>query len=402
LRVATAPDPLARRRSTAVSQRWPWIWGAAILGVVAHASVFPHTHTLFDLYALGSRRWWAGQPIYLEPLTSLFIYRYSPLFAVAITPFARLPEHVGSAAWKLTNALVYLAGLRLWIGAAAPRTPSPTVTGVFLVLTLALSAISLYDGQANLMLVGFAMAAIAMGARQRWRIAGGLVALATLIKAYPVALALLLAPLSGAFLVSFAVAFGAGLLLPLVCQQPAFAIDQTFTWFRLLAETGGVRQVSSQSIDLLWTMTGRSVLPRAYNVLSALAGAAALALFVRLRNSADRRALLFEIYAAFALWVALFGPTSEPSTFVVLAPVAAWCTADAFDRNRPRAWRALLVASLMLLGPLATTLFGAGVQLWAGAHGCLSIGSAALGAYVVSHHGDWSDRVDCDGIPART
>src|SRR5712692_5430755 len=76
------------------------VWCGLTAGVAVHAYLYPWSHTVFDVYGPASRNWWAGENLYLHRND---YFRYSPLFAVAITPFAILPDSWGNAAWKIFN-----------------------------------------------------------------------------------------------------------------------------------------------------------------------------------------------------------------------------------------------------------------------------------------------------------
>jgi Na+-translocating ferredoxin:NAD+ oxidoreductase RnfD subunit len=79
------------------------------------------------------------------------LYRYSPTFAVAVAPFAALPEAAGNAAWKLANVLVFLAGLWVWARRAVPgEATRARVARAFFVAAFAVMP-SVFNGQVNLM-----------------------------------------------------------------------------------------------------------------------------------------------------------------------------------------------------------------------------------------------------------
>ena len=100
---------------------WPaaaLVWGVCLLGVAGHALCYPRAHTVYDIYADASRNWWAGRDIYARGRD---YYRYSPLLAIVLTPFAMLPDNVGNASWKLFNALIYMAGVYAWTRVIVPQ-----------------------------------------------------------------------------------------------------------------------------------------------------------------------------------------------------------------------------------------------------------------------------------------
>jgi hypothetical protein len=85
----------------------------------------------------------------------------------------------------------------------------------------------------------------------------------------------------------------------------------------------------------------------------------------------------------FATWVILFGPATESCTYVMISPVMAWCLIDSF--RRPTFWgtRVFLIVSLIMMGPLATDLFGSTVRMWAHRYGSQPCGGLLLLAHLI-------------------
>src|SRR5262249_4237528 len=149
-------------------------------------------------------------------------YRYSPLFAVALTPVAALPDSLGSALWKALNLALYAEGLGGWAGGGRPGLSARGRAWRFrLVIPGRLAG--MYNGQANLIMLGSVLLGLADAAGRRWNRAAGWIALATLIKGYPLALALLLSALyPRRFAPRFAAALSLGLMLPFAVQRPDY------------------------------------------------------------------------------------------------------------------------------------------------------------------------------------
>ena len=140
--------------------RWNWPlcaagpWAGVCLVVAVPAYLYPGTHTLFPIYDIASRQWWAGEDMYTRQAETTEIYRYSPAFAVLASPFATLPPGVGNTAWKLTNAGIFAIGLWVWCRRGLPdRLTRDQVAAVFL-LALPVAGGCVYNGQANLLMTG--------------------------------------------------------------------------------------------------------------------------------------------------------------------------------------------------------------------------------------------------------
>src|SRR5258708_6257697 len=119
------------------------IWSSLGLGLAIFGFLYPWSHTVYDIYARASRAWWAGQDLYAGQGTAYF--RYSPLFAIGVTPFAVLPESWGNALWRIFNCLVYAAGLWAWGQRSLTCVDNRTQVAVFFLLVLPLSLHSMYN-----------------------------------------------------------------------------------------------------------------------------------------------------------------------------------------------------------------------------------------------------------------
>ncbi len=360
-----------------------FVWAAALGGIAVHAHFFPRLHSVFDVYGGASSAWWEGRDPYEGYLSSYF--RYSPLFAIAVTPFARLPEAWGVPLWKLVGGILYLSGLFVFF--RDQRTLGKTREGFAaeLFLALPLSAISLYNGQANLVMLSAILFGLAAAAREHWLRAGTLLALATLVKGYPLALTALVASAAPAVVLPFLAALAGGLALPFLTQSTNFVVDATSRWLRLLFDTPTVRRAGYHSFDQLLRVVGVPVSPSLYALLAVAAGAGGLALcLVRGRSSPDSRERLLFAYQVFAVWAVLFGPAAEPATYILLAPALAPAVVRAFERTAPFTVRALILASYALVGPLSTDAFGPAARRLVQGHGGLPLGALLFGVVLVA------------------
>jgi hypothetical protein len=318
-----------------------------------------------------------------------------------MTPFAVSPEPAGGILWKVFNCLFYAAGLWWWVHRVLPARFDSRRLGIFFLLALPCSLISMYNGQANLLMIGAILFGLASAVDQRWNLAAVWIALATLVKAYPLAIGLLLAALHPVqFAGRFATALGLGFLLPIAIRPYPASFQQLSTWLSVLYDTSGVRPEKYRSIDQLWRVYYEPLSPHAYFVLGLFAGLAVLALCLFLaRQRMERRRLLTWVFMGFACWTVVFGPTTEAATYAVIAPAIAWCVLDAFSRPTSWATRSLLVASLLMMGPLATDLFGSAARVFATSKGCLPLGALLFLGYLLAEAIRWrrSREIAVDG-----
>lgn len=371
--------------------RWKWdrskgvlaVWALLVLGLVVSAYLRPHRMTVFPVYADAGRAWWAGANMYVKG-DAPDLYRYSPAFAVLASPFALLPPAVGNAAWKLANVAVFAVGLWVWAYRVVPWAATrDRVAGLFFVAALA-SLGSFFNGQANLTVTGFVLIALAALAGERWWLAAGFLAAATLVKVFPLALAAVLCVLYWRTLpLRFAVALLVGLALPFAAQRPEFVLDQTGEWLRHLAETNERPRAGHRSLDALLSFAGLDVSRRAFQALAAVAGAVVLAVAVTTARRGSAREALAITAAWFLTWAVLFGPSAENATFAILAPVLAWATVTAFER--PGAWleRAWLVGCVYLIG-LSTSDAGGPYRQFFGKYHATTVGAVLFQAWLVT------------------
>jgi hypothetical protein len=362
------------------------VWSGLVLGFAIHGFFHPHAHTVYNIYASAARQWWARENIYAR---SMEYYRYSPLFAITITPFARLPDPWGNALWKVFCCLVYATGLWAWARRVLPVGLSRNqVAGLFL-LALPLSAHSMYIGQANLIMLGCCLLGLGAAAEGRWNRAAGLLALATLIKGYPLALALLLMGLyPRRFALRFAAALSLGLLVPFLTQWPSVVAGQYRNWFDHLRDSTEIMRERLRSLDHLFLLYGQPLAPLQFLILGFLAGGVVLGLsWLLARRTADPRHRLTQVALLYFVWVVLFGPATESCTYVVLGPGIAWAVISSFRQATGWGTRLLLLVSQLLMGPLVTDLFGPWVRNFANEHGSQPVGALLFLVYLLGQVG---------------
>jgi hypothetical protein len=368
---------------------WTWtkaawlVWGAVLLVVAVHGFYHPQTHTVYPVYALASRLWWAGENIYVPTIEH---YRYSPLFAVAMTPLALLPDCWGVALWKVLNCLIYAAALGVWARRVLPVALSRTELAWMFLLALPLSLHSMYIGQANLLMIAALLFGLAAAAKERWNLAAGFLAAATLVKGYPLALALVLMALyPRRFGLRYLAALALGLLLPFLTHRPTVVAGQYAAWLSHIQDSTGIMRERQRAVDYLFRIWDYPLSQLRFAALELLGGAAVLGLawFQRWR-SGDPRELFTRIGLLFSVWVALVGPATESCTYVVMAPAIAWALVDAFQRRTWTVTKVWLVASLLLMGPLVTDLFGPTIRNYANEHGSQPIGALLFLGYLLA------------------
>jgi hypothetical protein len=363
------------------------LWAGLLVGLAVFGFLYPWSHNVYGVYARAARSWWSGADLYFSETTDYF--RYSPIFAVAMTPFAALPDGWGNALWRLANCLVFVAGLAVWMNRGLPGAPSRTRTAALLLLVLPTSLHSLYNAQANLLMLGAVLLGLTAIVCGHWNRAVFWIALATLVKGYPIALALLLIVFyPRRFSLRYFAALGVGLILPFAFQRPEIVAAQYQSWAFHLQQSTVIMRERLRSFDHLVSLWGHTVSGPKLLLLQLSAGLVVLGLcIVHWKRTSETRERLLLMLQLFASWVVLFGPATESCTYVVIAPAIAWSLWEAFHRDRAWAARVALVMSLLLMGPVTTDLAGPWLRGLANEHGSQPVGALILLGYLIGRTG---------------
>ncbi|HJZ54882.1 MAG TPA: glycosyltransferase 87 family protein, partial [Gemmataceae bacterium] len=220
-------------------------------------------------------------------------------------------------------------------------------------LALPLSHPSLHNGQANTLVFGLMLWGAAGAADGRWSAAAVLIAGAALFKGYPLAFGILLALAAPVRLgLPLVAAIATGFALPYAFQSPAYVTEQYRDWAANLSHddrTGFPLFMGYQDFHMLLRVIGVNVPHGPYRLVQAAVGAAAAAVIGwQLWRGIDRQRVVMNALALGLCWMTLFGPSTESSTFILLAPMMA---REVLDRaGRPRwSWAAALAGSALFV-----------------------------------------------------
>jgi hypothetical protein len=310
---------------------------------------------LFPVYQNAGQSWLTGHDLYRE---AKFDYRYSPLFAAAVTPLSILPLKIGSILWRLIGIGIFLGSFYWASRQGIPNKPVSEETPLLFLLLLPLALGNVNNGQANLLVIGMLLASIAAIVQQRWMFAAVWLALAVNIKVYPLAVCLLLVLIYPRQLSwRFALCIALAVLLPFAMQRTDYVIRQYSDWWHYLrTEDRTSRSLSEWYSDLrlilrLWFL---ALSPRVYLLIQILTGAliAVFAVIGRLQSWAAPR-LLGWVLSLSCCWMLLLGPATESSTYVLIAPATVWVAAELLARDRQKleiVWVAAIYSLQLLAG----------------------------------------------------
>jgi hypothetical protein len=358
------------------------VWTIILIAVCLRAAVQPFKRTLFTTWEQAGADWEQGRDLYRKSWSpDQDQFRYSPLTAVLLVPFHHMPIRLGGVVWRLLNAFALLGGFAYWLR-AAPMSRTARQQAILFLLVAPLSLSSLNNGQPNPLIIGLLLAALAAIDRERWSLAAALVALATVVKIYPLAIGLLLAAVyPRRFAPRLLLALALAAVLPFACQHWDYVQEQYAQWLQRLGKDqrwDWPPHMAYRDLWLLIRLFHLPLTPQGYLVvqLVSAAGCAVLCLTLRFCNR-PRRDVLAAILVLGTSWMTLCGPATESSTYVLLAPALAWMVHRAESERWP--W------FLGLLTRMAFMLFMLCVVrgLWPGVNRIHALGLQPQGALLL-------------------
>jgi hypothetical protein len=326
------------------------IWALILAAIFGRLLLSPRGQGVYPIFTEAARHWLHAKDLY-RPTGEA--YRYSPLVAVFFVPFSWLPDRAGGILWRFVNAAAYIGALAWWCRTVLPASLTAKQRALFFLLVVPLSVGSLNNGQSNPLVLGLLLAAGAAVLVERWNLASSCIAVACLFKLYPIAFGLLLVlgyPRKlGLRLVA---AIVIGLAAPFLLGRFDYVLEQYCGWIQHLATddrqtwplAGGYRDV--RMLFRLWftPLSGST-----YLVVQTLAGAGiALACLWNRSTTQSARSFLTSALVLGCCWMTLFGPATESSTYMLVAPALAWAIVEAWRRRQGWAARGILVMSFAL------------------------------------------------------
>lgn len=292
-----------------------------------------------------------GKDLYVHyPSDQYDLYKYSPGFAVIFGLFAFMPDWLGLICWNILNALCLVLGIHLLKGLTSQKKA----------LALGICAIelftSLHNAQANGLMAGLMILALAMLQREKIALATLFVALAFFIKLFGiVAFSLFLFfPHKGRMFVWAIFWFALLSFLPLLLVDWNQFVLLHKSWFTLLTADHG-RSYGFSVMGWLYYWFGLE-LDKSIVLLLGMLSFVALLFRVRCYPNNEYR---LKMLALVLLWVILFNHMTESPTIVIgMAGAAIWFISG--KRNTLNA--ALMVFAFVFTSLSSTDLFPAFVR----------------------------------------
>jgi Glycosyltransferase family 87 len=361
------------------------LWLSALAVACVRSLLFPKAHTVYPTFVAAGKDWCDGVPLYFRDRGAGYeIYRYSPPATVLLTPLHLIPLGLGGALWRMLNAALFVGGLRWWLRQGVPVPLSERQIGWALLIAMPLALGSLNNGQPNLLVIGLLLMAVTASAQARWWLAAGCLTVATMLKAYPIAVGLLIVVCNLRSLAPrLLLCLAAVALVPFACQDAGYVADRYGEWLRALTADDRKYWPPPLMYRDLWLLLREFTLPitpHGYLAIQILTATGCAALCWQLRQHQAQ-----SLTAALGLgtcWMMLCGPATESSTYAMLGPALAYAVLIAPVEPWPAAVRRLPTGSLCLFWLSAF----AGALPWAAsihALGIQPLGALALSAAYV-------------------
>jgi hypothetical protein len=341
----------------------------------------------FEVYRTAGRRALAAEPLYRAE-DNHYQFKYLPVFALAMAPFATVDPEAAKAIWFALSAGLLTVYLRWSVrGLPERRRPEPVLIGLTALFMAKFYAHELTLGQTNILLGSLIVGALLAAQVELPRVAGVLIAAAAFVKPYALILVpwLVFSAGASAAAASFVV-LAAGLILPALKYGWSGNVDLLVSWFRTVTESTGHNLLGADNVSLAamwakWLGVGTAATALATITTGGLMGLVA-SVWVR-RQNVDNPDYLE--CALLMLLVPLLSPQGWDYVLLLGTP-AVVCLLDRWGEIGPR-WRAVTLGSLGLMGLTVFDVMGRALY---GQFMALSLVSlAAVGAAVSLTHLRW-------------
>jgi hypothetical protein len=348
-----------------------WMWVAMVLAISIRVMVSnPLKNSVFPIYQMGAERWEERSDLYAPPPKHLDVYRYHPVFAAALVPSLSIEPKLASLLWRWLNLGIFIAGfysvMRLPAFYVRMNNRSrPVAWGLIIPLVLQ----SFNNAQANLGMAGVLMLATTSAILTRYSKAAGWLMFAVMFKVYPIVLGCLfclIVPIQ--FFPRFIVMLVLLMLSPYLFAEATYVTEQYSNWLNDL-QTDSSRQLADlerapRDAFLLLRVWFSPPSMNIYRSLQACIGLLIAIWLLVQRNRLGRADRLFWAFIFGTLWMVIFGPATESSTYTLLAPICilAWFSDSRIRWQRISAilgWAFIAMPSLVTAFP-----WGKQVQYW--------------------------------------
>ncbi|MCY2955426.1 MAG: glycosyltransferase family 87 protein [Planctomycetota bacterium] len=321
------------------------VLGLALAVKLTLASDLNRQNVYLKVFAPAAEAFWARTDLYAASSG----FRYPPICAALLWPFAACGPLLGSIAWRLLNLIVLFSGLRACARAGLPARLSSHERAVVLSLVAFCGVSGVNIGQANALMLGCLLHAATLAFATRTAATSGLIGVATALKVYPFAFGMVLAVLRPRLWWGLIGSLLVVALLPYALAPQSYVTAQyamLVDGLRHEDRTGDLKN-AYRDLRLVAISLGMSMPQIVFVALQGCGGLAIVlsALLVR-RRQGEVAAFTFAVSATLCFML-LLGPSTEKVTYQLLGVPLAWQWISA---RRDRAtWRLVLGGIAMLL-----------------------------------------------------
>lgn len=364
---------------------WPLVF--LLLGGLLYRAKIHDEMVDFQVYRTAAERALSGLPLY-QTSDGHYQFKYLPVFALVMTPFALIDPEAAKAIWFALSAGLLTAFLRWSVrGLPERRRPESVLLWLAALFMVKFYAHELTLGQTNILLGVLLVGSLLSVQIDQPNLAGVLIGMAAFIKPYALLLLPWLGFSYGVVAASYAVAvLVAGLAAPAVIYGWSGNVDLLVSWFRTVSGTTegtllGADNVSLAAMWAKWIGIGAPATALATVTTGAALGLVAT-VWVRRREIANPDYLEF---ALLLLLIPLLSPQGWDYVLLLGTP-AVVCLLDRWSEVS-REWKIATAVSLVLMG---LTIFDVmGRTLYARFMALSLVSVAALGAAVALSHVRW-------------
>lgn len=335
-------------------------WVLFTIIVVAKCFIAPYSHSVYPGYATVGRVWWFGSK-------EIGLGVYGPFFAQIIGPFSWLSNELGGALWYIFSFAFFLSGYYKFLTKVVPDEQTSKTLSIAFMLVPWFGIASFYNGQANILLAGCFLWATVAILNHYWLLASFALAAPVSIKAYPIAMAMVLIGLYPRKLfLKFLFSLILLLCLPFLFHESGFVLLQYEDWLSYLI--GGARYNNPGLVHIdfrtflnRWFVT---ISPKDYIPIQAITGVLVfLCLFISHLYRVSERQTVVNAYILTSIWLVLFGPASEEATYLLISPSISWLLISAYRHEKMTQLVYLGIAALFI-GPFQTSILGEAFRKW--------------------------------------
>jgi hypothetical protein len=338
------------------------VWLVALAGLVLRfASGGSHRVYAFNDYMLAGLHWTRGEYLYAN--WRGFIY--SPVIAALFAPFSYLAPVFAYGLWLLVNAAALLGGLAALFKANLFPDLNQKCIGIACLLIMPLGLGNLDVGQANPLVIGLLMFAIAAVRVNRWSLAALCIAIPTFFKIYPLAIGMLICAIAPRrFMWRLLLALLLLAVAPFLFQHWSYVSDQYHAWIQTRISDDRLNYPDKYVPVDLWFLlhwVGHLPIPPwFYTLIQAGTGAATALLCIwGLWKNWKTERVLVALFFLGSVWMPLCGPATESHTYLLMAPALVIALVQSFHDRQPTMLCALLslAFALQLINHDSRTLY---------------------------------------------